>query len=814
MRTNKTIRGWLLLLCLTGATWEAWAQTKVPEGTPGAVVYIAFPAAIALDGQTGDWAGIPVLTVTSGPSLSKDPAENGAFRFSLASDGEHLYVLMTSVDTNLITGKHGADFWNEDSLEFYLNLGPAFGLTKYTKDVVQYRVLPSDIGNADPGVLNVTGTNVATAPLKARVFRTADGWGFEGAVRIAGRVAVGHGVEVGFQAQANGASEKDRNVKLIWSNLDTADNSWQNPSLFGRGIFYEVGRSDRPQPTAAAAAAPAPAPAAVVRSEVAVNQLGYFPLGVKTGTLAGPGRDKKEWKLLDAKTQAVAAQGLTSDGRDDPVSGDTVRTADFSSVTAEGSYLLVIDGRQSVPFRIGRDLVSALARDSLAYFYRNRSGIELTAERAGAPWARPAGHLSDARVPAYDLEGVTVNGLGGWYDAGDFGKYVVNGGIAVWTLQNAFERAPGSFGAAGLDILEEARWELEFLLNMQIPRGHPLAGMVFHKLHDRQWSGVPTALPAYESRERYVYQPTTAATLNLSAVAAQASRVWKSRDSAFAARSLAAARTSWKAALAHPKVLAGNVPGAGGGNYDDATVSDEFFWAAAELFAATGEQEYLSFLKSSPWFAAFPGADGKGASSMSWADTSALGTLSLLTSKAPLPAADGTRLKTQVLEAADRYRSIQEVQGYRVPMDASGYVWGSSSVVLNNAIVLAAAFDLTGKAGYRNGVVQSLDYLLGHNSLGKSFVSGYGTDPLRHPHHRVWGNDPDAGYPPPPPGAVAGGPNASIQDPDMEAGNLAALPVAKRYLDQLGSYATNEVAINWNAPLAWVTFWLDRQYAQ
>lgn len=815
MRTAGIGHGWLFWVALVGLVTGVGAQTLVPEGAPGSVAYIAYPRNMVLDGLTDDWRGLPVTTVTTGPALSTQAAENGSFRFSLAADAQKLYILMTSVDQTLITGQHGADSWNEDSLEFYLNFGPSFSLTKYNNNVVQYRVLPSDMGNPDPRVLNLSGTNLATAPLEARVFRTEDGWGFEGSVSLVGKLEVAHGVEVGFQAQSNGALVKDRNVKLIWSKYDTADNSWQNPSLFGRGIFYEVGQTDLPQPSITAnsgttEAVPPVVP--VIRSEVAVNQVGYFPRGIKTGTLAQSGTKGLEWSLIDADTLTPVAQGQTRPGGDDAISGDTVHTADFSAVTAEGTYRLVIDGRKSSPFRIGNDVVSALRRDALAYFYLNRSGIALTAERAGAAWARPAGHLSDAQIPAYQMKGVTVNGLGGWYDAGDFGKYVVNGGIAVWTLQNAYERAPQAFGEGTPAILDEARWEMEFLLKMQVPEGQPLAGLAFHKLHDLQWSGVPTALNTHETRERYAFQPTTAATLNLAATAAQAARLWMERDQSFANRALAVARSAWKAALAHPAVFAGNVPGSGGGNYEDATVSDEFFWAAAELFATTGGQEYWKFLSQSPWYNELAGADGKVAASMSWGDTAALGTLSLLASRAKLPGAELNRLKAQVIAAADRYRSVQTAQGYRVPLDASGYVWGSSSVVLNNALILATAFDLTGTAGYRDGVVQSLDYLLGHNALGKSFVSGYGADSLAHPHHRVWGNDPGAGYPPPPPGAIAGGPNASIQDPDMTAANLAALPIAKRYLDQIGSYATNEVAINWNAPLVWVSSWLDQQY--
>ena len=145
-------------------------------------------------------------------------------------------------------------------------------------------------------------------------------------------------------------------------------------------------------------------------------------------------------------------------------------------------------------------------------------------------------------------------------------------------------------------------------------------------------------------------------------------------------------------------------------------------------------------------------------------------------------------------------------------MESSGFVWGSNSGILNNAIILALAYDATGKAPYRDVVGRAMDYLLGYNALRKSFITGYGINPVLHPHHRLWANDPESGFVAPPPGVVAGGPNRDIQDPEMKAAGLSGLPIAKRYLDRIGSFATNEVCINWNAPLAWVSNWLNIQY--
>ena len=813
-----------------------------PSEITGKAIYIPFPVTITLDGKLDAWANVPLQTVDRGPMTSKDPAKNGSFQFAVAADEDNLYVLMLAKDNNILANAHGADTWNEDSMEFYINLSGNLDAKKFSRDIVQYRVSPADIGNADLTKLNVSGANVDLYPLKAKVFKTNDGWGFEGAVKISPKVVLAHGKEIGFQAQLNGASVKDRDVKLIWSLADTSDNSWQKPSLFGRAIFFKVGNVDVPKPSEAPSG---PAPVASVEPVapiLSINQIGYFPKGKKIGSLAGFAAERLRWSLVDATSKAEVASGMTSPGSYDLLSGDMPHVADFSSFTKPGDYYLTIDGNRSPVFHIGDDIMKNLSVDSLKYFYRTRSGIELKPEYAGKTWARDAGHLSDAKVAVFDGKDAQgkkwdsydffVNGSGGWYDAGDFGKYVVNGGISVWTLQNAYERNPTRFkdgqlnipesGNAYPDILDECRWELEFMLNMQIPEGKALAGMSFHKLHDRVWSAMPSSLPTemdnnLERKDgcswgRFVYEPSTAATLNLAACAAQASRLWASLDSAFSERCLTAARTAWKAALDHPSLIAGNVPGDGGGNYDDGDVSDEFYWAAAELFATTGDGDYLQFLKASPYWKNFPGLDGKKANAMNWADTAALGTLTLVSAPSKLEKADRAYLESQIVATADRYLEDAASDGYGVPMESAGYVWGSNSGILNNAIILAVAYDATKKAAYRDAVTRAMDYLLGYNGLRKSFITGYGTYPVSHPHHRVWANDPDSGYVAPPPGVVAGGPNKNIQDPEMKSAHLSDAPISKRYIDLIGSFATNEVCINWNAPLAWVSNWLNMQY--
>ncbi|MFD9126027.1 glycoside hydrolase family 9 protein [Kitasatospora sp. NPDC059571] len=591
-------------------------------------------------------------------------------------------------------------------------------------------------------------------------------------------------------------------------------------ALIATAALAATGLATVPAP-AAAVTAPATAPAAAVADTgppVRVNQLGYLPDGPKRATVVSSATAPLTWQLRTAAGTTVAS-GTTAVHGADTASGDSTHLVDFSSYTGSGTgFTLTVDGQVSYPFDIAAGLYDGLRADAMSFFYQQRSGIAIDPALAGAAYARPAGHLGvapnkgDTSVPCQ--AGVCDYALdvrGGWYDAGDQGKYVVNGGIATWQLVNSFERAQrqGTAAAAGdstlrvpergngvPDVLDEARWELDFLMRMQVPAGKPLAGMAFHKIHDAQWTGLPTR-PDQDGQQRELHAPSTAATLNLAATTAQCARVYAPYDAAFAARCLDAAKRAWAAAKADPNVLAPGSDSTGGGAYDDAQVGDEFYWAAAELFATTGESQYRDAVTSSP-FHSGP------ADAFWWGGTATLGRITLATVPGvALPADDLARLRASLVTAADGYLATMAGQGYAVPFGADGYVWGSNSSVANDAVTIAVAYELTGQKRYRDGALESLDYLLGRNALNRSYVTGYGEHASENEHHRFWAHENDASLPHPPAGSFAGGPNSGLQDPVAQA-QLAGCAPAKCYVDDIGSYSTNEVAINWNAPLAWL----------
>lgn len=574
---------------------------------------------------------------------------------------------------------------------------------------------------------------------------------------------------------------------------------------------------------------------------VRLNQVGLLPDGPKRAMIAHPSREPLPWRLTVSRREV--ARGVTQVFGTDPASGEHVHRIDFSDVTAPGqSYQLEVGGESSRLFRISADAYARLPYDALAYFYHNRAGTPIEARFAGGErWARPAGHPREVAgcVSGADPSGNVWPGCGadyaldvtgGWYDAGDHGKYVVNGGIALWTLLNAHETGTGLFrdGAAKLpeagngvsDLLDEARWQMEFMLKMQVPEGtrlrvpvgvkRPVAGMAFteidasgmahHKVADETWTPLPTA-PHEDKETRILFPPATGATLNLAATAAQCARIWRDVDPAFSARCLAAAERAWAAAKRNPEVypVAGFT---GSGGYGDSDFSDEYYWATAELFATTGEGQYEQALRASPHFAATDVAEP------SWPRVATLGTITLATVPGRLDAAGTQRLRGALVAAADRFLADREKVGYALPYDTDRWPWGSTSSILNRAMILALAHDFTGEAKYRDGVIDATDFILGRNPLDRSFVSGYGARPMANPHHRFWAHQLDARYPPPPPGAISGGPNNTAMSDPVAAKLKGKCAPQTCWADETASYALNEVAINWNAPLVWVAAWL------
>ncbi|TPE62702.1 glycosyl hydrolase [Sandaracinobacter neustonicus] len=581
--------------------------------------------------------------------------------------------------------------------------------------------------------------------------------------------------------------------------------------------------------------------AAPAAAEVSIdlNQTGFEPGEPRMALLRGAGDAPLAWELIDEAGQ-VRLSGKSLPLGADAAAGQRLQRIEFGGAVPDGRYRLRAGGASSPAFAIAPGLNGPLARDALRYFYHNRSAEPIEARFAGGErWARPAGHPrelvgcfagTDGRGNKWPGCNWTLDATGGWYDAGDHGKYVVNGGISLWTLLNLHELLPAAFADGSIpipeagngvnDLLDEARVQMEWMLRMQVPDGKrmqlpvnqrdgtkPLkfemvdaGGMAHHKLADERWTKLPLR-PDQDREKRFLYPPSTAATLNLAATAAQCARVWKDIDPAFSARCLSAAERAWDAARRNPAIYAmWDFPGSGG--YDDDDVSDEFYWAAAELFTTTGAARYRQALLHSPHVARITEAPG-------WPDTAPLGTMTLALIPNGLDAAQTGRMRAAIVQAADRFAAERASNGYAVPFKGTRYSWGSNAVLLNRALLMGAANRIDGDPRRLAPMRDVLDYLLGRNPMGTSYVSGYGERAMRNPHHRFWAHSLDPAFPPPPPGVLSGGPNNRAMSDDVAKPMQGHCAAQTCWADDAQAFTLNEVTINWNAPLVWVSAYVD-----
>ncbi len=221
------------LLVASGGMGTVAAQ----EAGTSASVILSNDLAIEIDGQLDDWAGIEGTTTVGGPQPSADPGTNGRLRWQIAADQETIYFAATITDASIIAGQHGENYWNEDSIELYVNFSGDLASTEYGPGITQIRLAANDIGTG--GLASLTGLGLDQVDVTGVVFATDEGWGTEIAVDVSTIAQPMTGDRFGLQVHANGASVDDRDLKVIWSARDTNDTSFQDPSVFGQGVFIE-----------------------------------------------------------------------------------------------------------------------------------------------------------------------------------------------------------------------------------------------------------------------------------------------------------------------------------------------------------------------------------------------------------------------------------------------------------------------------------------------------------------------------------------------------------------------------------------------
>jgi endoglucanase len=521
---------------------------------------------------------------------------------------------------------------------------------------------------------------------------------------------------------------------------------------------------------------------------IRLNSVGFLPDFPKRATIAA---ECGEFRVIEpvfgtVKFSGVAEPAFNSDTR------ENVWIADFSEFKGGGTYCLEVPGvGRSAIFRISDAVFKGAFRTMMLGMYLWRCGMAVDAEHNGVRYDHAACHTADGNLQYVGGGNTVRNAAGGWHDAGDYNKYVVNSGVAVGLMLKAWEHFHFALdtidlspvtGSGGIpQYLVEVKWNLDWVAKMQLA-----GGKVSHKISTLNFGG--NIMPERETETRYFVPWGTAATGSFAGMLAQAARIYAPYDKAFADACLARARSAYLALKENPALVRADQSAFSTGTYESNGDRDNRIWAAAELWETTGEPEYLEYLE---------GALGRWDvhATTEWAAVNNLASLTYSRSKRQGKKEEmAEAISEEIIDVAEGLVNEAAKHGYGRP-NGTSYGWGSNGAAASVAYILNEAYSLTGEEKYRYAIQDALGYILGRNYFARSFVTGVGNNPPTKPHDRrtaasgkTW------------PGYLVGGPTTQSLD---AAGGETCPGNAQGtcYFDKPGDYARNEIAINWNAAM-------------
>lgn len=534
------------------------------------------------------------------------------------------------------------------------------------------------------------------------------------------------------------------------------------------------------------------------QSTVKVNQLGYLVSQPKYAWVNDVKADSIRWYVRNANDsmKVYSAKTITSQKLDSSTS-ERVTRLDFSLINKPGIYFVEVENvGSSFTFPVSDHVYNEVWRAAVKSYYFQRSGMNLDPAYAGI-WARKASHTKDARLYSGYAHGKIIEGkyrncIGGWYDAGDFGKKIVPASLAIYAFMKLAEMHPEKVKGTHIDIpnsrkglpdfLAEAKWELDWFLCMQ-----DSCGAVHHLIVSPDFYFGPAQNDRYP---RYITGISSTATADFAASMAMAASVFRNYLPEYADSCLMAAENAWNYLEKNPSVFpVGGYRDPQGihatGAYEDPKDQDERLWASAELFHTTGKKNYLDYFEKN--CSHFPVS-----SYAWWQDPHNYALYSyLLTPRSGKDPVLFAKLKAKIQDHAEKIAGLSAVHAYGVALSPDQYFWGSNSYALNMGMELLIINEILQSKKYTDAALQQLNYILGCNSLNLSFVCGYGTHAVKDPHQSINSYDTLSLAPP---GFIPGGPNQYPQDKFLQ--NLVSAhhpPPAKCYVDKHWAYACNEV---------------------
>ncbi|MCL1878662.1 MAG: glycoside hydrolase family 9 protein [Defluviitaleaceae bacterium] len=510
--------------------------------------------------------------------------------------------------------------------------------------------------------------------------------------------------------------------------------------------------------------------------KIHVNQLGWRPTDAKKAIISDAGATAFE--LVREADGAIVFRGKCGAEIFDAASEEKVRVADFSEFADEGKYFLRSElsgaaADKSIPFNIGKNPYAGLCDALLEFFNYQKCGVDLDA----GLWSHPACHTSLATVYGTDKK---KDVSGGWHDAGDYGRYIVPAAMTVADLLLAYELSD----SPDKKIPDVVWFELEWFLKMQCK-----CGGVYHKVSCATFNALDE-MPHDEHGDLVICPISLTATADFAATLALASRFYPAKKDVL----LDAARRAWDWCMENPDApMFTNPPGVSTGGYGDKSAADEIFWAACELFSATGEKKYADAI-----------TENSICLGLGWGDMGTYGIVAYLRA-ANADAALREKMKSVLRDHCEEIMQAHANEPYGTSQGVS-YRWGSTMQVANSAKALLFYSRLVEKTPrYENAALEHMHYILGRNPLSQSYISGFGANAIKYPHHR-----PTVAVGAAFPGMVSGGANGDLTPRDLILNETCAgKPPSKCFIDHIDSFSSNEVAIYWNASVFFVASLLN-----
>jgi len=517
-------------------------------------------------------------------------------------------------------------------------------------------------------------------------------------------------------------------------------------------------------------------------SDIRLNSLGFLTNSKKEASIKAT--SVSTFYVRTTPGAAIAYTGTATNFGNNSDTGEQIWIADFTSFSTPGNYYLDVPGvGQSFSFPINDNVYDFSFYTVFRGFYLWRCGTAVSTTHNGYTFSHGACHLNDANQNYIGFGNNIRNAIGGWHDAGDYNKYVVNAGVTVGVLGFAWLHFKDKIQTINLnlpntangypDYLKELKWETDWLLKMAYPDN---SGKVSHKVSELNFCGF--IMPEQNTATRYFVDWSSAATADYVAMLAMASRLFRPYDKTYADTCLNAALNSYWFLYNNPTDKAPDQSAFSTGTYNT-TDYDDRLWAAAEIWEATGNTTaHQDFINRAN------GYSDKISWAMDWGDVKNLGMFTyFMSTQTGKDAVIINDIQNDTIAIANSYVSNMNSHGYRRVL-GTNYWWGINGTVARVSLTLYMANLMSPSQNYINAIQTIVDHLFGRNYYCRSMITGLGYNPPMYPHHRPSGAD---GVAPPWPGYLIGGPQ----------------PYATSWVDSQDNYTTNEVAINWNAALVY-----------